>query len=119
MLLRGLDALTLADLEAELRAGARFVFFEYCISLAFVTLRRPSAVVLLRKDELGLVRGLPYTLISLLLGWWGLPWGLVYTPLAVFTNLSGGRDVTAEVYAFLQSSESEGGQPPVSGERGA
>jgi len=110
MHLRGIDALTLADVEAKLREGARFVFFEYCISLIFVTLRRPSAVVLLRKDELGLVRGLPYTLISLLLGWWGLPWGIVYTPMAVFTNLSGGREVTAEVYAFLQSSASGVGQ---------
>jgi hypothetical protein len=94
--------MSLDELEAELRAGARFVFFEYCISLIFVTLRRPSAVFLLRHSERGLARGLPYTALSILLGWWGLPWGLIYTPLAVFTNLSGGRDVTAEVYAFLQ-----------------
>ena len=103
MKLRGIDALTPAEIEAELRAGARFVFFEYCISLVFVTLRRPSAVVLLRRGERGLARGLPYTLLSLLLGWWGLPWGVIYTPLAVFTNFRGGRDVTAEVWAFLQS----------------
>jgi hypothetical protein len=104
MQLRGLEALTATDLESQLRAGARFVYFEYCISFLLVTLRRPSAIVLLGPDERGLVRGLPYTLVSLLLGWWGLPWGLVYTPLAVFTNLSGGRDVTAEVQAFLQTS---------------
>jgi hypothetical protein len=102
MRLRGLEALSLDELEAELRAGARFVFFEYCISMIFVTLRRPSAVFLLRKQERGLARGLPYTALSLLLGWWGLPWGLIYTPLAVFTNMSGGREVTAEVHAFLQ-----------------
>jgi len=100
---RSVDALSFADLEAELRAGSRFVFFEYCISFLFLTLRRSSAIVLLRRDERGLVRGLPYTVLSLLLGWWGLPWGLIYTPLAVFTNLSGGRDVTAEVHAFLES----------------
>jgi hypothetical protein len=101
--LRGFEALTPADLEVHLQAGSRFVFFEYCISFLFVTLRRPSAVVLLRPNELGLAQGLPCTLVSLLLGWWGLPWGLVYTPLALLTNLSGGRDVTAEVCAFLQS----------------
>jgi hypothetical protein len=35
--------------------------------------------------------------LSLLFGWWGLPWGLIYTPLTLWTNLSGGRDVTAEL----------------------
>jgi hypothetical protein len=103
MYLRALEALTPADLDRRLQGGARLVFFEYCISFVFVTLRRPSAVMLLGPGERGLVRGLPYTLISLMLGWWGLPWGLVYTPRAVFTNLCGGRDVTAEVYAFLQT----------------
>jgi hypothetical protein len=98
----GIDALTRSEIDEALRSGARFVFYEYCISLIFVTLRRPSAIVLLRRSQCGLARGLPYTLLSLLLGWWGLPWGLIYTPLAVFTNLRGGRDVTAEVQAFLQ-----------------
>src|SRR5215469_4805654 len=96
------DTLTAAQVEAELRQGGRFVFFEYCISFIFVTLRKPSAVVLLRPGEYGLARGLPYTALSFLLGWWGLPWGLIYTPLAILTNLRGGRDVTAEVQAFLQ-----------------
>ncbi len=104
MRLRGMETLMPAELEAVLRSGARFVFFEYCISLVFVTLRRPSSIVLLRRGERGLIRGLPYTVLSLLLGWWGLPWGLIYTPLALFTNLRGGRDVTAEVHTFLQSS---------------
>jgi hypothetical protein len=103
MQLRGIEALNRADLEIQLRAGARFVLFEYCISFVFVTLRRPSVVWLLAPGERGLARGLPYTLLSLLLGWWGLPWGLLYTPLAVFTNLTGGRDVTAEVWAFLEA----------------
>jgi hypothetical protein len=102
MQLRGIDALTLDELEAQLHAGARLVFFEYCISLVFVTLRRPSAVVLLRPGEWGLIRGLPYTLLTVLLGWWGLPWGLIYTPVAVFTNMRGGRDVTAAVHAYLE-----------------
>ena len=102
MQIRDVDAPSPPELEAALEAGSRFVYFEYCISLIFVTLRKPSAVVLLRKGEYGIIRGLPYSLLSILLGWWGLPWGLIYTPLALFTNLRGGRDVTAEVHAFLQ-----------------
>ena len=72
----------------------RLVFYEYCISLGIVSLRRPSRVVRLRPGEWGLCRGLPYTILTLLLGWWGLPWGLVYTPLTLWTNLTGGRELT-------------------------
>jgi hypothetical protein len=101
MRIHGIDGLTPAELAQELAAGGRFVFFEYCISLIALTLRRPSDVYFLRSSEYGLPRGLPYTVISLLFGWWGIPWGLIYTPLALFTNLSGGRDVTAEVQGLL------------------
>lgn len=101
MRIKGIDAMTPEEVDALLAAGGRFVFYEFCISLIVITLRRPTAVVLLRPGELGLLRGLPYVFLSLLLGWWGLPWGIIYTPLTVLTNLAGGRDVTPEVRALL------------------
>jgi hypothetical protein len=76
--------------------GDRLVFYEYCISLIFLSLRRPSALVRLRPGQQGWVRGIPYSLVSLFFGWWCIPWGLIYTPLTLWTNLSGGREVTAE-----------------------
>jgi len=99
----GIDDLTTEELEAELASGGRLVFFEYCISFVFFTLRHSSPVYFLRRDQWGWSRGLPYTLISLLVGWWGLPWGIVYTPLTVLANLAGGRDITAEVRDQLPS----------------
>lgn len=101
MRIRGIDNLTSADLDRELAAGGRFVFFEFCISLLVVTLRRPTDVYFLRAGDHGLLRGLPATLVSLFCGWWGIPWGIIYTPLTVLTNLSGGRDVTAAVRDLL------------------
>jgi hypothetical protein len=77
-------------------ARERLVFYEYCISLIFLSLRRPTAVVRLRPGQYGWFRGLPYTILSLLLGWWCIPWGFLYTPLVLWTNLSGGRLITAE-----------------------
>ena len=77
-------------------AGGRLVVYEYCISLVFITLRRPTKVTILRLGEKGIVRGLPYSLVSLVLGWWGLPWGVIYTPLTILTNLRGGFDVTSQ-----------------------
>jgi hypothetical protein len=110
MRIRGIDDWTLVEVEAELAAGGRFVFYEYCISLIIITLRRQTDVFLVRAHELGLVRGLPFTLVSLLLGWWGIPWGIIYTPLALITNFSGGRDVTPEIRAWLQRGLAD--QPP-------
>jgi len=85
----------------------RVVFYEYCISLIFITLRRPSRLYRLRKTSWGLLPGLRYTLVTLLLGWWGIPFGFIYTPLVLWTNLSGGREITAEEWQRLRpSSES-------------
>jgi hypothetical protein len=103
MAIYGIDNLTLDEVERELEAGGCFVFYEYCISLVVVTLRRPTDVYFLRANDTGLLRGVPFTLVSLFLGWWGIPWGLIYTPLTIFTNLNGGQDVTPEVWALLQS----------------
>jgi len=80
-----------ASNEAAAPAGTRAVVFEYCISCVFLTFRRTSRVHVLRPGQWAWWRGLPYTLTTLLLGWWGVPWGLVWTPRALWTNLTGGR----------------------------
>jgi hypothetical protein len=79
--------------------GGRVVVYEFCISLLFITLRRPSAPVCLHAGERGIVRGLPYSLLSLLFGWWGIPWGLIYTPLTIMTNMMGGFDISSRFRA--------------------
>jgi hypothetical protein len=99
--IRGTGALSLTELEKEIQAGGRFVFYEYCISALVVSLRRPTGIYFLRSNQNGLLRGLPYVMVSLLLGWWGIPWGLIYTPLVLITNFSGGCDVTNQVLTRL------------------
>ena len=102
MRIHGIENLTPQERIREEAAGGRYVYYEYCISLIFISLRRPTGIYFLRTGDLGLLRGLPYTLLSLLLGWWGIPWGLIYTPLTLLTNLSGGCDVTDQVVPLLQ-----------------
>lgn len=70
--------------------GSRAVVYEYCISLVFITFRRTSRPIILSGRQAGVMQGIPYSLISLFLGWWGLPWGVIYTPLTIITNLRGG-----------------------------
>jgi hypothetical protein len=133
--IRGLNGLTLEEIDRGVADGRRFVFYECCISLVVFSIRRPSDIYFLGAHELGLMRAVPWIVITLLLGWWGLPWGIIYTPLALVTNLGGGRDVTDEVLAWLHTqaaAPTTGGNPcdpsfqapptdlqPWPGERGA
>jgi hypothetical protein len=97
---------TFSELEATVRNGGRFVFYEYCISCIVLTLRRPSDIYLLKAGEKGFVRGIPFVLTSVLFGWWGLPWGLIHTPLVLLTDLAGGCDVTDEILGRMRASQS-------------
>ena len=99
MSIKGMEGLSDEDIHRELSLGAKFVVFEYAVSILIMTFKRSSDVHFIRSGESAFVRSLPYTLLSLCFGWWGFPWGLIYTPMAVFTNLGGGRNVTAQILA--------------------
>ncbi|MFO0797795.1 MAG: hypothetical protein U0804_09970 [Gemmataceae bacterium] len=64
--------------------------FEVCYSVVVLTVRWRSAAHDTGSawERLGL--GIPYALASLALGPWGLPWGPIWTAVAVWTNLTGG-----------------------------
>ena len=97
MIIKGAEAMNAHEVAAEVARGGKIVIFEYCISLVVVTFKRPSAPHLVRAGQGTFGLALPYILLSLAFGWWGFPWGFIYTPMALFTNLSGGRDVTHQV----------------------
>jgi hypothetical protein len=101
MSIRGIAGLDRSEIEAEVSRGAVFVRYQYCVSMLVVTFSQPTAVQFVRAGESRLSKGLPYTAVSVLFGWWGIPWGPVHTLAALATNLSGGRDVTQEVLASL------------------
>ena len=97
MPIKGLEGMNDAQIEAELRQGAKFVVFQYCISILILTFRRSSDVHFIKSGKSPFMLGLPYTLLSLFLGWWGIPWGPIYTIGAIVTNFGGGKDVTGEL----------------------
>ena len=69
----------------------RLVRFEYCISMVAMTMHRESELIELSPGESCFLRSLPYNLITLTLGWWGVPWGLLLTPGVLWRNLQGGQ----------------------------
>jgi hypothetical protein len=97
----GLDGMTVGQVVEEVRKGARFVYFQYCISVLILTFRRSSPVFFIKSGESRLTRGLPYSALSFVLGWWGFPWGFIYTPMVLFKNFGGGEDVTEKVMASI------------------
>jgi hypothetical protein len=99
----GMEGLSTAQVQEELRRGGRFVVFEYCVSFLVTTMRRSSDVYFVRAGQGTFSLSLGYTLLSLFLGWWGIPWGFIYTPLCLSTNLHGGKDVTELVVASLMA----------------
>ena len=91
------------EVHSQLAEGARLVRFEFCISFLFVTLRRQSPLYLTDSWQDRYLRGLGYSALALLLGPWGIPWGLIWTPWAIWVNLTGGIDETEEVWNLLHS----------------
>jgi hypothetical protein len=98
------------EIRTRVAAGARLVRFEFCVSALVFTVRRQSAVYLTDSWQSRYLRGLWYSVVAVLLGPWGVPWGLVYTPWAVWVNLTGGVDETDAILAWLDSREQAAAQ---------
>lgn len=101
MKIKNIDGLSASDLQEKVNEGGHFVYFAYTISLILVTFKRTSGVYLVKREESIAVRSIFYSLISLLFGWWAIPFGPKYTVESIRTNFRGGKDVTDEVMATV------------------
>lgn len=98
----GIDGMSREELALELRRGGRFITYQFCVSTFIMACSVTSDIFFYRAGESTAREILHYCTASLLLGWWGLPWGPVFTIRSLVTNLKGGTDVTREVVASLQ-----------------
>lgn len=101
MKIKNIGGLSAEKIQEEALQGGRFIYFAYTISLIVLTFKRTSGVYLVRKNENRKIKGLGFTIISLLFGWWGFPFGPKYTLESIRTNIRGGKDVTDEVMATV------------------
>lgn len=97
MKIKNIEGLSAEDLQSEEEKGGRFIYFAYTISIIVVTFKRTSGVYLIRSGESAKAKGMPFTIITALFGWWGIPFGPKYSWESIRTNLRGGKDVTDEV----------------------
>ena len=103
MTIKNLEGLTIDQINREIAHGGKFVIYQFTISIIIMTFRRSSDVYFLRASENGLIKGLPFTLLTFVLGWWGIPWGPIYSVGSLYHNLRGGKDITDEVIASVSS----------------
>jgi hypothetical protein len=95
--IKNIEGMSAEDINRELSNGGKFVIFQYCISIIILTFKRSSNVYFIKAGESSAKHSAGFTLLTLVLGWWGIPWGPIYTIGSLHTNLSGGKDITQEV----------------------
>jgi hypothetical protein len=78
----------------EIKEGARFVRYPYCFSVVFMSFKRESGINVVNSRSDAVIKGLPWIMITVLFGWWGIPWGPIWSIQCIIRGLSGGRDVT-------------------------
>jgi hypothetical protein len=98
---QALKTMSPQEFAFEIQRGGKVIVYQYVVSIVVMTFKRNAPVQFLKAGESAVVRGLPWTLLSLLAGWWGIPWGFIYTPQVLYKNLNGGVDVTSNVMARL------------------
>ena len=81
--------MTAHEVDFEVSRGARFIVYQYAFSVVIMSFKRNSPVVFVKAGENAVTKSLPWTLLTFLVGWWGFPWGLIYTPQVIYKNLQG------------------------------
>jgi hypothetical protein len=98
----GIDGMSQQQLVHELQCGAKFVQYQFCFSAMIMTFKQGTNIYFVRAGESRVAKGLRWSLLTLLIGWWGIPWGPIYTVQSLWLNLNGGDDVTPLAATALQ-----------------
>lgn len=104
------EDLTFERIPEIVSRGGKFVVYEYLFPRPlFAPVKRISRVYFLNPGEDAGKYAFRYNLATLLLGWWGLPFGPYYTLLTLKLNKTG-VDLTDDVLANLTASDFEQGR---------
>jgi len=101
--IKNIEGLTVSDINRELSRGGKFVVFQYCFSIIVMTFNRRSDIYFIKGGESTVKHSIGLTLLTLIFGWWGIPWGPIYSIGALYSNLTGGKDITQEVLNSMNS----------------
>ena len=94
-----------ATLRREIEQGGKFVVFSYTISILIMTFKRSTDVYYIPPGAWTLKYAAIPTIGTFFFGWWGIPWGPIYTLMSIFGNLMGGKNITQDVLALEPEAE--------------
>ena len=97
----GTGGKSVREVVTGMAAGGRLVVFQYVFSLLVITFRRNTSIHYIPPGRSGVGAAFRWSLIPLCFGWWGIPWGIIFTIAAVWRNTAGGVDVTEPILAQM------------------
>jgi len=86
------------EIGRRLLEGSRCVRYSVCVSFVLGTLQSETRIMLCSSPNWQYISAIPASVASMLLGWWALPWGPLLTFRCLWVNLSGGNDLTEQVF---------------------
>jgi hypothetical protein len=97
--------MSLKEFEKSLEQGKRYVVFGYVMSIIVYSFNSNSKIIVGKsKSDLFIKSFLPYTILSILLGWWSF-YGFLYTLKVLYTNCMGGVDISPEIRTHIQNQD--------------
>ena len=87
MQIKGIESMTSHELAREVANGGKFVIYQYAISVVILSFKQGTDIHFVRSTENAVMKGLPYTLLTLVAGWWVIPFGPIFSAMALFNNL--------------------------------
>jgi hypothetical protein len=105
--IKNIEGLSVSQIRQMVDQGGRFVVFPYTVSIVVATFKRGSSIYFVRPGEKSIKHSYKHVLVNSTLGWWGIPWGPIYTIGSMYHQISGGKDVTPEVMSHLIQNDPE------------
>lgn len=107
MQIKNIEGLRVSQVRDLVYQGGKFVVFPYTVSLVLMTLKRSSDIYFIRPGENTFKYSYGFVFLNLLVGWWGIPWGPIYTIGSAYHHVVGGKDLTQVVLSHLTQHDPE------------
>lgn len=102
-IIKNTEGLSTDQINYELQRGAKFLVFSYTISIIILTFRRTSDIYFVKSDEPSSKYSWKYSLLTFFFGWWGFPFGPIFSISSFYKNFTGGKDITQEILNHVNS----------------
>jgi hypothetical protein len=110
MKIKNIEGLSGEQIRGMVAQGGKFVTYKYCISIVVMTFNNNTNIHFIRPGKSSVVPGIGPLFTNLFLGWWGIPWGPIYTIGNISRIFMGGKEVTDEIMAHINQNDPSYGQ---------